>query len=1333
MKNLYDAFSLQNTAGISLDTLMSRVLAVTKADFLQLSFDQIRNKGYSDHVHKFGNGDSLTELPERNIEYLSSERVGDLPVIRSAEMGVELLIHIPLQDGLYKVVLTLAFVEAVNNTEEMIRDLLACRTIICNAIGQHKLDCLDREKKFLQSFSAILGNIKTKGQLSRAINFHLRKYLQFKYASLFVFNTEQDVVFDYLRGLEPEDWENPFYKVIRTFDFDEISETHDISPYLDPGKASAGTTGLVANVYQGEVVIAHLAISFENKSIANYSLLPIITNLLCTTLSRLRGEERSTERESEIDTLESLNVDFASIRDKDDLLKIIQFKLKKLLEFGHHWVAVINEDQLTMTCFLQDQSSNVKNHPLYRNMIAARHSTNDRILNKVLLSKEPHVFDLDQLYARTNLPEYMTILYESDVKKVIMTGLQVGARIIGVWAICLTEGQDMSSRQLDLIKGISSQLSVAVDNIIANMAISRKEAEREKLLEFGFSLTSIRNRSHLVKVIKNSNLKKVINFSDLVILICQEGSPDNSIFLSTVELPSFVETPDNQLATNAFVDRIFQSEGVIVFSEEKLTPECNRNMLCIGLRENDYRMSFFFLTGTAMHHYTAHELELIKAISYQLSPAIANILANEDIHRREKEKELLLALNIDIAAVRFPDELLQVITQRLKEFIGFSHMLISKIDENRVTSSPFLIDVNKAKEGDPADQRLHETTYPVDDPVFSKVLQNSQPKVFDLEQMERVGALPPYFQMDFRSGAKQVVIVRLSKGIQVYGCWFLYFAENDKLPAGKLELLESLANQISIAVTNIIANMEIAQREQEKARLLSFSNAIASVRDKNILAKILKSQLKDLFDIADYVIHALSDDKRTYTPILFDADANFAQQPDFRRLINAQNPVNDGIFDKILAATDPVFFDIEQCMTQPGHPDYLKSAKAIKLKQMIGVTIRLGQESIAMITFIHNDYEQIRERYHLFESILSQIALGVSNIVANEKVNSQLEEINKNKHHLEEEKIYLKEEIETSLNYGEIVGESPGMQKTFRLVAQVAPSDSTVLILGETGTGKELIARAIHNNSSRKNKLMVKVNCAALPVNLIESELFGHERGSFTGATDRRLGKFELANNGTLFLDEIGEMPLDLQVKLLRALQEKEIERVGGNTTIKVNVRVIAATNRDLETEMQEGRFRVDLYYRLNIFPMELPPLRERKEDIPLLALYFINRFAKKSGKDISTLSNRALQELVQYSWPGNIRELEHLIERSVLLASGDTINQVHLPVGRQPAAMRGESEFMVKTFEEHEREFILKTLKYCSGRIAGKGGAASLLGLPTSTLNSKIKRLGIRKEHIPR
>jgi transcriptional regulator with GAF, ATPase, and Fis domain len=298
-------------------------------------------------------------------------------------------------------------------------------------------------------------------------------------------------------------------------------------------------------------------------------------------------------------------------------------------------------------------------------------------------------------------------------------------------------------------------------------------------------------------------------------------------------------------------------------------------------------------------------------------------------------------------------------------------------------------------------------------------------------------------------------------------------------------------------------------------------------------------------------------------------------------------------------------------------------------------------------------------------------------------------------------------------------------------VTQVAHADSTVLLLGETGTGKELIARAIHNASPRKHKLMIKINCAALPANLVESELFGHERGSFTGALERRIGKFELANHSTLFLDEIGEMPLELQVKLLRALQEKEIERVGGKATIKTDVRIIAATNRDLEKLMDEGKFRSDLYYRLNIFPIQLPPLRQRKEDIPQLAAHFVARYSKKSGKAIKTFSNKAMQQLQSYHWPGNIRELEHLIERSVLLADSDSIRDIDLPLQKIKASPVAETQaFKIQTIFENEKEYILKILEYTEGRISGEGGAAALLGIPPSTLNSRIKKLGIRRQH---
>lgn len=319
----------------------------------------------------------------------------------------------------------------------------------------------------------------------------------------------------------------------------------------------------------------------------------------------------------------------------------------------------------------------------------------------------------------------------------------------------------------------------------------------------------------------------------------------------------------------------------------------------------------------------------------------------------------------------------------------------------------------------------------------------------------------------------------------------------------------------------------------------------------------------------------------------------------------------------------------------------------------------------------------------------------------------------------------------TEQNFNGIIGESTLLKAVFNKIKIVAPDETSVLIMGESGTGKERIAQTIHKLSPRKSKQMITVNCAALPINLIESELFGHEKGSFTGATDKRTGKFEQADGSSIFLDEIGELPLEAQVKLLRVLQEKEIERLGGNYTKKVNVRIIAATNRNLEKEVAQGRFRLDLYYRLNVFPIELPALRQRKEDIPLLANYFLGKFVAKSNRSVNGISDKAMQTLMDYDWPGNIRELEHLIERSLLMASGDVIENIDIPQISSASTDRVADGFRIRTMEEMEREHILAILKICKGKVFGEGGAAEMLNIPSTTLNSKIKKLGIKYEYV--
>lgn len=339
------------------------------------------------------------------------------------------------------------------------------------------------------------------------------------------------------------------------------------------------------------------------------------------------------------------------------------------------------------------------------------------------------------------------------------------------------------------------------------------------------------------------------------------------------------------------------------------------------------------------------------------------------------------------------------------------------------------------------------------------------------------------------------------------------------------------------------------------------------------------------------------------------------------------------------------------------------------------------------------------------------------------------DEIKKLRDQLFRENIALRDEIDKASMFEEIVGVSPALNVVLARVAKVAPTDSTVLITGETGTGKELISRAIHKRSRRSARAFVSVNCAAVPRDLIASELFGHEKGAFTGATQRRLGRFELAEGGTIFLDEVGELPPETQVALLRVLQEREFERVGGNVNIRAEVRVIAATNRDLDAAVAAGTFRSDLFYRLNVFPIEIPPLRERREDIPLLVEYFIDRYARNTGKTLRRINKRSLELFQAYPWPGNIRELQNVIERSVIVCESENFSVDESWLSRQPQAAesKGRAELSQKVALQ-EKQMIEAALKESGGRVYGPLGAATRLGIPRSTLESKIRSLRIDK-----
>ncbi|OQP45395.1 hypothetical protein A4D02_33465 [Niastella koreensis] len=507
-----------------------------------------------------------------------------------------------------------------------------------------------------------------------------------------------------------------------------------------------------------------------------------------------------------------------------------------------------------------------------------------------------------------------------------------------------------------------------------------------------------------------------------------------------------------------------------------------------------------------------------------------------------------------------------------------------------------------------------------------------------------------------------------------------------------------------------MADEEAKLVEEERNVLLALANALTKVRNRNDLAYVLQNQFRRLFSSGDIVICETDHEKQTHSVFLLLSDTNRFQPAS--PVTAATYPVDDGFYKQVQTEKQVRLYNIEEVMRQKKVPAYIRDLFDNDIRQIAGIGLRAGDTSIGALFILCDRHQRLMPRQTIAMRVVSlHLSLAVANV-------------------LEKEKYAYPLPSTVSLNKAPaptgMIGTTPAMQRITQLISQVAAFDSTVLLMGETGTGKELVAKAIHDNSGRSNSPMVKVNCAALPANLIESELFGHEKGSFTDAIERKMGKFEMAHNSTLFLDEIGELPPDLQVKLLRVLQEKEIERIGGKEVIPVDVRIIAATNRCLQKEMQAGRFRSDLFYRLNVLPLTLPPLRERKEDIPALVAHFMHKYALKTGRSDMEISASALQDLMAYHWPGNIRELEHLIERSILLTTDNHITRIDLPAGSE----QSKNASRIRTLEEVERDYLLAILKKCKGKVAGADGAARLLNIPSTTLNSKLRRLGIKKDY---
>lgn len=616
------------------------------------------------------------------------------------------------------------------------------------------------------------------------------------------------------------------------------------------------------------------------------------------------------------------------------------------------------------------------------------------------------------------------------------------------------------------------------------------------------------------------------------------------------------------------------------------------------------------------------------------------------------------------------------------------------------------------------------------------VWQTQQPFVIsDTEQEDR---FPEFLQRLREVGVRSLAMVPLTTAQRRLGALGFGRLVPQRIVDGELQFMRRVASQVAVAVDNAL-NYEASQAYQAQlARkrdvlqvLLEVNNVLVTSRELRELFRGIASSLARVIH-HDYTSLSMLD---PVTGLLKIHALDFPGRPSYFQQ-DLMVPLNDTPSGQCFVGGQPLLARGEELDRFPSEAirrlrrEGVQTICCVPLITQGRTLGTLNLASLRIDAFTPKDME-------LLQQVAAQIAIAVENALAFKQIDAL-------KDKLAEEKLYLEEEIRSEFNFEEIIGDSAALKRALSQVELVAPAGTAVLVTGETGTGKELIARAIHNLSPRRERTFVKVNCAAIPGGLLESELFGHERGAFTGALAQKIGRFELADGGTLFLDEIADLPLELQPKLLRVLQEQEFERLGSNQTQRVDVRVVAATNGDLAKLVAERTFRSDLFYRLNVFPIHIPALRERREDVPLLVRYFVQKFSRRLNKTVAYVPFEAMEALVNYGWPGNVRELENFIERAVLLSPGKelriptaelrpggavtTESATQVSGSANVAGISGKGGAALATLEEAERQHILRALRQTEWRIAGLKGAANILGMKRTTLQARMRKLGIRR-----
>src|SRR5262245_37788193 len=803
------------------------------------------------------------------------------------------------------------------------------------------------------------------------------------------------------------------------------------------------------------------------------------------------------------------------------------------------------------------------------------------------------------------------------------------------------------------------------------------------------------------------------------------GGPDGD------KIPPGLEVPMDA----SFSGRVFRTqepEVVGSLDEARRFPTAARLSQEIGVE------SFFILPlttivrplgtigfgSTGLRVIDESELEFLGLVAKQVAVAVDNVLHDESeqtakaqLSQERDRLRHLLGVSESIASYRDLHELLQDLAKRLPPAVPFDYINVLLHDPSQdVMRLHILI----APEGSTIREGLE---LPLEQSAAGLVWKTQQPLIVnDVDSEQR---FPVLISMMRENGVKSFCTVPLTTALRRLGALGFGSLTCTVYSEADLAFMRQVGNQVAVAVDNVLRDesvrsaQQMLQRERDRLQLLlDVNNAVVSHLELDDVFTAVTACLRRVVPHEHANLLLYEPETRTfrkYVPQMAEVEQDHVI-PDCRAYPNhAKSPAGIAITTK-----RPVLLGEPELRSLATESPLVERIVAAGVKSVCSAPLLSRDRALGVLNVASTRPNAFSpEDVELLAQVAQQIAIAVENGLAYRQIAELKEKLNT-------ERLYLEDEIRTERNFEEIIGHSSALKQVLKQVEIVAPTDSTVLIQGETGTGKELIARAIHNLSGRRGRTFVKLNCAAIPTGLLESELFGHEKGAFTGAISQKVGRFELAQGGTLFLDEVGDIPLELQSKFLRVLQEQEFERLGSTRTIRVDIRLVAATNRDLAAMVAEHQFRSDLYYRLNVFPIVSPPLRERQEDIAPLVRHFIQRFARRMGRRIETIPTAVMDALVRYSWPGNIREMQNVLERAVILSAGPELRRNRDDL--RAAAPAEVHPAPALSLADAEREHILNILRATGWVLGGPKGAAARLGMKRSTLQWKMKKLGISR-----